>query len=145
METVVFPRHFKERNGLKMSITSAQITRRLQESTNIPRDKQALFEKARYFVAQRPASDDFSETIDGYYKGRKVIPGPKADPKLTSVLNISDVRLMEKQYFIRFVDNITTVGADDSIREALFTIMSPSEADEYEKKLRQLRKANGKS
>ncbi len=122
-----------------MSITSGQITRRLQQSTNPGADKQKLFEQTRYFVAQRPAADDFADTIDGYYKGRKVIPGPKANQRLTSVLNVSDVRLMEQTHFIRFVDNKTTDGADDGVREALFTMMSPAEADEYEAALKKLK------
>lgn len=114
------------------SITSAQLTERLRHSNNVTEDKQKLFENTRYFVAQRPASNDFSETIDGYYKGRKVIPGPKANPGLSPILNVWDIKILEAQYFIRFVDDQVTMGADDELKEALFTIMTDSEADEYE-------------
>jgi len=119
-------------------ITSSQITERLRNSKNVIEDKQRLFEQTRYFVAQRPAVNGFTDTIDGYYKGRKVIPGPKADPTVSSVLNVNDVRLLESQYFIRFVDNATTDNAEDDVRMALFTIMSDMEADEYESILRKL-------
>jgi len=121
------------------SITSTQLTERLRRSTNLLEDKQKLFENAQYFVAQEPASNDFYETRDGYFKGHKVIPGPKADPKVSPVLNVRDIRYAEQQYFIRFVDNLTTDNADDDVRRAIFTIMSPDEAREYEKFLYNLR------
>ena len=35
--------------------TSTQITEQLRHSTNVVADKQAMFEKVRYFVAQKPA------------------------------------------------------------------------------------------
>lgn len=120
------------------SVTSTQLTERLRQSLNPTADKQKLYESVRYFVAQKPAANDFSDTVDGFYKGHKVIPGPKADVTLGVVLNVTDIRLLESQYFIRFVDNATTEDADDDVRMALFTIMSDSEADEYEAALRKI-------
>lgn len=120
------------------TITSGQLTQRLRHSNNVTADKQQLFENTRYFVAQRPSSDSFTETIEGYYKGYKVIPGPKADPRLSPILNVWDIRILEAQYFIRFVDDQVTAGADDELKEALFTIMTDAEADEYEAELRKI-------
>lgn len=121
------------------SVTSTQLTERLRRSVNVLEDKQKLFENAQYFVSQTPASENFYETRDGYFRGHKVIPGPKADPKVSPVLNVMDIRYAEQQYFIRFVDNLTTDNADDSVRKAIFTIMTPDEAREYEKYLYKLR------
>lgn len=126
------------------SITSGQLTERLRHSQNVIADKQKLFENTRYFVAQRPSSNDFSDTIEGYYKGCKVIPGPKADPTLTPILNVWDIRILEAQYFIRFVDDQVTAGADDELKEALFTIMTDTEADEYEAELRKIQEEERK-
>lgn len=120
------------------SITSGQLTERLRHSNNVTEDKQKLFENTRYFVAQRPSTNSFSETIEGYYKGHKVIPGPKADPSITPILNVWDIKILEAQYFIRFVDDQVTAGADDELKEALFTIMTDTEADEYEQIVRKL-------
>lgn len=118
--------------------TSTQITEKLRHATNVTEEKQKMFEKVRYFVAQKPAANDFAETIDGFYKGHKVIPGPLANPELGPMLNVTDIRLLESRYFIRFVDNLTTDDADDDVRMALYTIMSDSEANEYEAKLREI-------
>lgn len=121
-----------------MAITSTQLTEKLRSYGSagaILAKKQELFENTRYFVAQKPAVDDFNETIQGYYNGRKVIPGPLANPVVSPVLNVRDVRLLESKYFIRFVDNATTADADPDIKAALFTIMDNHEADEYEKTL----------
>lgn len=131
------------------SITSGQLTERLRHSNNVTADKQALFENTRYFIAQRPATNSFTDTIEGYYKGHAVIPGPKADPTLTPILNVWDIKILEAQYFIRFVDDQVTAGADDELKEALFTIMTDTEADEYEAELRKIqaeeRKKRGNS
>lgn len=121
------------------SITSTQLTERLRRSTNVLADKQQMFENVRYFVAQRPAAEDFFETRDGYYKGHKVIPGPKADPKVSPILTVRDIRVLEQVHFIRFVDNLVTDNADDYVRHAIFTIMDKTEADDYEKFLYNLR------
>ena len=121
------------------AITSTQLTERLRRSKNLLADKQKLFEGTKYFVAQNPATKGFYETRDGYYRGHKVIPGPKADPRVSPVLNVKDVQLAETQYFIRFVDNLTTDNADEHVRKAIFTIMAPGEATEYEKVLYKLR------
>ncbi len=118
--------------------TSGQITEGLKRSTNVIADKQKIFESTRYFVAQRPASNDFIETCDGYFRGHKVIPGPKANPALSPLLNVRDITVLEQVHFIRFVDNLTTDGADEDTRRALFTIMTDDEADEYERKLKQI-------
>lgn len=121
-----------------MGITSTQITERLRHSTNIPQKKQELFERTRYFIAQKPAVGSFSETTDGYYKGRRVTPGPRANRKVSPVINVRDIAILESQYFIRFVDNATTENADESMRQALFTIMDDAEADDYERELAKL-------
>lgn len=124
--------------------TSGQLTERLSHSNNVDADKQKMFENTRYFVAQRPATNSFIDTIEGYYKGHKVIPGPKANPKLSPILNVRDIRILESRYFIRFVDDQVTNGADDELKEALFTIMTDTEADEYEDVLRKIQEEERK-
>lgn len=126
------------------AITSGQLTERLRRSNNVLAEKQELFENTRYFVAQVPATNSFSGTIEGYYKGCKVIPGPKANPKLSPILNVRDIKILEAQYFIRFVDDQVTAGADDELKDALFTIMTDMEADEYEEELRKIQEEERK-
>jgi len=120
-------------------ITSGQLTERLRHSMNVLADKQKILDSTRYFVAQKVASNDFSDTIDGFYKGHRVIPGPKADPSVSAYLNVRDIRFLESQYYIRFVDNKTTEDADEDVRAALFVPMTDREADDYEDHLRKLR------
>lgn len=122
-----------------MSISSGQITDRLKRSNTPEKDKQALFERTRYFVGQQPVREGYSGTKPGYFHGRKVIPGPKANPKVSIVLNEQDVRLLERKYFIRFVDNKTTIDASEDLKRALLTIMDDKEADEYEAVLKELK------
>lgn len=121
-----------------MEYTSTQITESLlaQCGTNyelIEQKKQEIFDKSRYLIAQKPADDKCMDTKPGYYKGRKVLHTYNADPIFGMRLNVRDIRLLERKYFIRFVDNATTEGADDSIRMALFTRMSDADADDYER------------
>ena len=121
------------------AITSTQLTERSRRSKNLLADKQKLFEEVEYFVAQTPAADDFYETRDGYFKGHKVIPGPMADPRVSPVLNVRDITVLEQKHFIRFVDNLTTDNADEHVRRAIYTIMTPGEAEEYNRFLYKLR------
>lgn len=121
------------------TITSGQLTEKLKKSHNVLAEKQKMFDNVRYFVAQRPVTNDFTETCDGYYRGHKVIPGPKANPDVSSVIDVRDITILESQHFIRFVDDLVTEGADDHLREAIFTIMTKTEADEYEAKLKELK------
>lgn len=124
-----------------MTISSEQITTRVNRQPNPDEAEFKLWQSTRYLVAQEPASKDFTDTVEGYYNGRMVIPGPKADPKLVPLLtNVNDFGLIKEHHYIRFTDNLTTQGADDSVGRAIFTIMSKAEADEYEEFLRNGRK-----
>ena len=112
---------------------------------NHPNPREAMFKmwkKTRYLVAQEPAASDYSETKPGYYKGRVVIPGPQANPKLSATMefgsaNVRDFEQMMNRHHIRFVDNMTTDNADESVKRALFTVMDASEANDYEAKLKE--------
>ena len=126
------------------TITSGQLTEKLKNSHNVLAEKQEMFENVRYFVAQHPVTNDFTDTCDGYYRGHKVIPGPKANPDVSSVIDVRDIRILESRHFIRFVDDLTTPDADEFLREAIFTIMTKAEADEYEAKLKELKELKRK-
>ena len=117
--------------------TSEQLTAKCNAQNNPELYESKLWAKARYLVAQNPASSKSEITKDGYYKGCHVIPGPLADPELSSVLKIQDWTIVRNQYFIRFTDNKTTSNADTSVGRANYTIMDNTQADEYEKVLRQ--------
>lgn len=129
--------------------TSTQITNELNKKHDPIAAEYALWKKTRYLVAQQPASPDYRETKIGYFEGRVVIPGPKYNPKLSDGLEfetptINDFQIMKNRHFIRFVDNRTTPDAGEDVSRALYTVMSPSEADAYEKALsKQQGKNNG--
>lgn len=116
--------------------SSAQITEAINNSPNPEAMKHKFWMKTRYLVAQKPAVAAISVTKPGYYKGRVVIPGPQANPKLSEVLDTHDLNILENQHFIRFVDNKVTETASDDIVQGLYTIMSKAEADEYEHELK---------
>lgn len=115
-----------------MAVSSGQITQEVLKQPNPQEAKALMWKKTRYLVAQKAASDDFTETTDGYYKGRVVMPGPRADPRFGVMSNVDNLDIIESMYYIRFIDSNTTDGADASVGAAIFTIMSPLEADEYE-------------
>lgn len=117
---------------------SSQITQQVVNSPNPNEMMFKIWEQTRYLVSQKPAADDYLETTDGYYLGRAVIPGPKAEPRFGMIANVNDYDLIRHQYYIRFIDSATTDNAENSISEALFTVMTPSEADEYEAVLEKL-------
>jgi len=116
--------------------TSAQITAKVMSSSN-PRAAMAkLWERTRYLVAQVPASENDNTTKEGYYNGRTVVPGPKANGKLTAKLTVHDLNYVTDELYIRFIDSNTTSGAPANVSQALYTVMSDAEADDYEKHLR---------
>ena len=122
-------------------VSSTQITNKLKQQPDPMAAMFKIWQKTRYLVAQQPASADYDETTPGYYKGRMVIPGPKADPTVSDTLGIahltmSDFQTMMNRNFIRFIDNKTTDNADDSVGRALYTVMDDEEANNYEKLLR---------
>lgn len=122
-------------------VSSTQITNKLKQQPDPMAAMFKIWQKTRYLVAQEPAAADYDETVPGYYKGHVVIPGPKADPKLSSTLGIShlsmsDFQTMMNRYFIRFIDNRTTGNADESVSKSLYTVMDDEQANAYEKALR---------
>ena len=124
-------------------VTSTQLTQRILQHPNPEQAEQEMWAKTRYLIAQKPASKDFTGTQPGHYKGRLVIPGPKANPKLSDRLSNRDLPLLKSRHFIRFVNNRTTDNAQESVQEALFTIMTKAEADDYEAKLKQHKEGGG--
>jgi hypothetical protein len=111
---------------------SDQITAHVQKDPNPRQAEYDIFIKSRYFVAQRPAAPEVTVTTDGYFRGRVVVPGPKADRRFSYIVNANDFELMTQQLYIRFTNSNTTDGADDIVRAALHTVMTDGEADEYE-------------
>lgn len=111
---------------------SAQITAHVQAQPNPREAEYDIYKRSRYFIAQRPATPDFTETMDGYYLGRMVVPGPMADSRFSTLLDINDFDIVTSQLHIRFIDNHTTDGADEDVRRALYTVMTDEEADAYE-------------
>lgn len=116
--------------------TSKQLTHKINQSPNPQEAEFKTWQSTRYLVAQDPVSKDYAETTDGYYQGRHVIPGPKADPSVSAVLLDTDFNIIKHDYFIRFTDSLTTDSADESVGRAIYGIMTNKEADEYEEHLR---------
>lgn len=112
--------------------SSAQLTAAAAASTNPKLYEQKLWEKARYLVAQTPATASSNVTKDGYYNGCRVIPGPQANQQLQPVLKIQDFKIVRHQYYITIVDVTTTQNADHTIGRSLYTVMDDTQADEYE-------------
>lgn len=123
-------------------VSSSQITHKLKQQPNPAAAEFKIWQKTRYLVAQIPASPDFTGTKISYYKGCMVIPGPKANPEVSDVLGVKhltmrDFQILKSLHFIRFVDNKTTADAGNEVTQALYTVMADSDADQYEKKLRE--------
>ena len=97
-----------------------------------------IWSNTRYLVAQKPKTDDFSGTDESHYNGRAVVPGPKANPNLVPTLEEQDLDVLMQQYGITFIDFQTTAGADQDVVEAPFTVMSTTEADDYERQITKL-------
>ena len=119
---------------------SSQITDKVINSPNPVETRNKLWEMTRYLVAQKPVTEESQVTNDQHYLGRVVIPGPKADPELCGNTVVTDPDKLANEYGITFIDFATTAGADRDVTSAPFTIMSKSEADDYEKQLRAQRK-----
>ena len=117
--------------------TSSQITNYILDSADPKKAKFDIWAATRYLVAQKAASDDYTETTHSFFQGRAVLPGPRANKVFGTIPNVNDLNVMENQYYIRFIDSATTDNADDSVGDALFTVMTASEADEYEEVLRE--------
>lgn len=114
---------------------SAQITDAIQKSADPRKSKQTVWAKTRYLVAQNAAADDFTKTTTGYFEGRMVVPGPKANPKFGMLADVENLEVVENKYYIRFTDSATTDNADVSVGRALYTVMTDAQADAYEKVL----------
>ena len=121
-----------------MAATSGQLTNLVKKQADPEAYERKLWMAARYLVAQKPASPSSSVTKSGYFHGCHVIPGPKADPRVSGTLAIQEYDLIKHQYFIRFTDNITTDNAQNDIGQAIYTLMDNNQADEYEAALRKL-------
>jgi len=119
--------------------TSSQITAKANAQPNPEAWEAKLYEKSRYLVAQKPASS-VSVTKDGFYEGKVVIPGPKANPKLSAVPANTNYLLLKQVHYIRITDDKTTQDADSSVGMSLYTVMTDEQADHYEAELKKLRK-----
>ena len=113
---------------------SRQITETINNSPDPVATKLEIWSKTRYLVGQKAPSPSNTTTRDGWFEGKIVVPGPMG--KYGAIPKNSDLQLMEDLYFIRFTDNATTQGADESIVRALHTVMTNAQADEYEKVLK---------
>lgn len=112
---------------------STQLTNRVNAQPNPAEAELALWLQTRYLVAQTPAEDS-DYTGDGWYKGRIVVPAPKA--AVGSRMANYDLELVKNTHYIRMIDSRTTQGADASVGRALYVPMTNAEADEYEAQLR---------
>jgi hypothetical protein len=116
--------------------TSAAITEIILNSATPEATKQEIWMQTRYLIAQRPSVAEVDFTGDGWYEGKTVIPAPKA--KVGAKQFTTDLKVLEQQQYIRFIDSNVTDGADNEIKEALFRPMTNAEADAYEKQLKAL-------
>lgn len=120
------------------------LTSKINNSANPDEIKQKIWESCRYLMTVTRPVLDFDETNDEYYKGHKVIPGPRADGDLVAKLDENDLDILENQYFIRFWNNATSDNAGDDIAQGLFGVMDKNEADDYERILREQREQRTK-
>lgn len=100
--------------------------------------RNSIWERTRYLVAQQVKTEQFSGTDQEHYLGRQVLPGPKANPDLVPLMAEMDPDVLQNKFGITFVDFLTTEGADNTVVSAPYAVMSNSEADDYEKQLREL-------
>lgn len=114
---------------------ASQVTEVVINAPNPVAKRDELWAKARYLMAQKPVTDDFSGTDDMHYLGRVVIPGPMANPEIAGTTVVQDPDKLSNDYGIAWLDYITTAGADRSVTDALYTLMSSSEADDYERQV----------
>jgi len=121
------------------------ITQKINGSVNPEETKQKIWESCRYLMTVERPVLSYDETTDEYYKGHKVIPGPKADGELVAKLDENDLDILENQYFIRFWNNAVSDNAGEDIAQGLYGVMDKTEADDYEKILREQRDKSTKS
>lgn len=113
---------------------STQITRKVLAQADPKAAEYNIWKRTRYFIAQEVAWDGDTTTMSGYYHGHTVVPGPKAH-RLAGVVANNDYHTFRNVYYIRFIDNATTDGADDMVRRAVYRPMTNQEADDYEAKV----------
>lgn len=119
-----------------MATHSSAITAQILSHPNPLDMRDTIWSQTRYLVAQKPKTEDFAGTDENHYHGKHVLPGPKADSTLVPLMENMDIDQLEAQYGITFVDFQTTEGADLDVVQAPYTIMSTSEADDFERQLR---------
>ena len=112
---------------------SSQITNLILTSVDPLAERDRIWKKTRYLVAQKVKTEEFSGTDQDHYRGHHVLPGPAADPSICGMIEgIENVDLMESKHGITFVDFKTTEGADTDVVSAPYTVMSDPEADDFE-------------
>lgn len=114
-------------------VTEMCLTKNPENPEQVERE---IWAKTRYLVAQRATTDTSSVTNDMFYNGRATIPGPMADQSLTGLLAEQNLDVVKAKHHIQFIDFQTTAGAGQELTEAHYTIMSNTEADDYERQLR---------
>ena len=111
---------------------SAQITEHCKQQANPEQALNEIIAKTRYFLAQVAAEPSFKSTREGYFRGKVVVPGPLGHKALGRMVGCDNPQIIFHKHYIRVVDSATTDGADASVSQALYTSMTPQEADEYE-------------
>lgn len=116
----------------KIRLTSYDITNQVISSPEPIKEKYKIWSNSSYLVAQVDAQDGSDITDCGIYRGRHVIPGPMADPRLMPRLLNNDLAFIEREYFIKLTDCSTSEDAEESIGKAFFVPMSKAEIEDYE-------------
>jgi hypothetical protein len=121
-----------------MSHSSAHITELVKSKPEVHQaaELERIFNDCRYFIAPEIATGDFLETKIGYYKGRVVHAGKKANKHVTYPMreNISIDYAINQMGFV-FVDFNVTGIADENMKRGILEIMTDAEADEYEREV----------
>ena len=112
---------------------SSQITNIILTAANPLEERDRIWSKTRYLVAQKIKTEEFVGTDQDHYKGYHVLPGPAANPETCGMIDgIENVDNMEAKYGITFIDFKTTEGADTDVVSAPYTVMSDAEANDFE-------------
>lgn len=128
-----------------MSLTSKEITAHLLSfnDQNAEQELERFFNDIRYFVAPHPASPNFLQTQIGYYRGRVVYPGKKANKYVMQPLaqSISADYALYSLGLV-FADFNVSGMADERMKQGIVEVMTEDEADEYERTVLQQRGYN---
>lgn len=116
-------------------VPSTTITAACIQQPNPAQAELDFWNSTRYLMTHEPVQPGETKTSSEYYRGHRVIPGPKANPALVAPFYTNDLNTLKNVHGIRFTDFNTTAGADMETVRANYGAMDDQEADQFEKLL----------